>query len=275
MPTWVTVGNEWASAIGRGSRMREATPADHARWCSRPASQVGGRTVPSASGNTWRSRPTSRPGTGPGIVPGRDAGTGATVNSVKYRTVADLSQEKIVEVAKQLVRADGLRNLGLRRIAREFGVTAPALYGYFSNLDHIVRSLAETQFEILAARFDAIEDSDPESVVRAQSRVYVDCALAEPELFSVLFAFPPDVAGIGVDNELPIATKVFAAAASSLDVGMATGAFRQQDPLIAALTVWSAVHGCATALNMRFGFDDRTQNLLIDNVLDMVIAGLR
>ena len=177
--------------------------------------------------------------------------------------------------AREIVRSDGLQSLGLRRLARELDVTAPALYGYYDNLAHIVRALAETQFEVLAERFGAVEDRAPEQVVRAQSRIYLGFALAEPELFAVLFAFPPDVAGTGVEHELPIATKVFGAAAGALEDGMAAGIFRRQDPVIAALTVWSAVHGCATALNMGFGFDDATQERLIDNVLDMVIAGLR
>lgn len=189
--------------------------------------------------------------------------------------MADLSQPIIVECARRLVRAEGLRALGLRPLARELDVTAPALYSYFPNLEAIVRALAETQFEELAARFDALDTSDPEETVRAQSRIYLEYALAEPHLFEVLFAFPPDVAGSGVDHELPIATKVFAAASASLVAGMDAGAFRRQDPLIASLTVWSAVHGCAAALNMRFGFDDETRDQLIDNVLDMVIAGLR
>lgn len=189
--------------------------------------------------------------------------------------MADLSSEKIVETARAVVRAEGMKGLGLRRLARELDVTAPALYGYFENLDHIVRALAETQFEVLAARFDEIDAVDPETRVREQSRAYIDYALAEPELFAVLFAFPPDLSGTGVEHELPIATKVFAKASASIDEGMSAGVFRQQDPLIAALTVWSAVHGCANALNMAFGFDDATRQRLVDNVLDMVVAGLR
>lgn len=177
--------------------------------------------------------------------------------------------------AEEIVRSDGLQSLGLRRLARELDVTAPALYGYYDNLAHILRALAETQFELLAERFDAVEDGDPEHIVRAQSRIYVEYALAEPELFGVLFAFPPDVAGTGVEHELPIATKVFGAATGALERGMREGVFRQQDPLIAALTVWSSVHGCATALNMDFGFDETTVERVVGNVLDMVVAGLR
>lgn len=187
----------------------------------------------------------------------------------------DLTPDKIVACARDIVREDGLRSVGLRRIARELKVTAPALYGYFENLDHIVRALAETQFELLAAGFAEVAGGAPEDVVRAQSRVYLEYALDEPELFGVLFAFPPDLSGAGVEHELPIATKVFSAAAASIDDGMEAGTFRSQDSTIAALTVWSAVHGCATALNMGFGFDRATVDRLIDNVLDMIVAGLR
>lgn len=186
-----------------------------------------------------------------------------------------LSKERIVSTARSIVQSEGIDALKLRRVARELRVTAPALYGYVESHDDLFRALAEAQFEQLVERFETLKARSPESRVRGLSRIYIEFALEEPELFKVLFRFPPDIGGAGVQHELPIATKVFAIAASPIVDGVNAGTFPHVDPLDAALAVWAAVHGCATALTMGFEFDDDTVARLVDGVLDMVIAGLR
>ncbi len=185
-----------------------------------------------------------------------------------------LTLERILDCAASIVRAEGTDALGLRRIGRELGVTAPALYGYVDSLDGLLRALAEHQFEELARRFAGVRARKPANRVRALSRVYIDYAREEPALFRLLFRFPPDLGGTGVEHELPAATKVFMAAAEPLTAGHDAGDFPNIEPLSAAIAVWAAVHGCATAACMGFDFDEATVERLIDDVLDMVIAGL-
>lgn len=189
--------------------------------------------------------------------------------------VAELSRDLIVQCALDLVRKGGVASLGLRPIARELDVTAPALYGYFDSLEDIVRALAEKQFEELDRRLSAFGRQGPEQKIRAQCRAYIEFAIDEPELFKLLFRYPPDLAASGIEYELPAATKVFEAAADGIKQGMDAGVFRQQDLLAAALCTWTATHGCATVLNLGFEFDEATRRQLIDDTLDMVIAGLR
>lgn len=186
-----------------------------------------------------------------------------------------LTRERIIDAAEAIVRAEGIEALGLRRLGRDLGVTAPALYGYIENLEDLKRSLAERQFGALMSRFDQIRARTPENRVRALSRAYIDYSLDEPNLFKMLFIYPPDVGGTGVEHELPMATKVFMAAAEPLEQGIQSGVFAAREVTDAALAVWAAVHGCATSLSLGFGFDDASVERLIDNVLDMVLAGLR
>lgn len=186
-----------------------------------------------------------------------------------------LTRALLVETAEAIVRAEGMGSLGLRRLAREVGVTAPALYGHVENLEDVQRAVAERQFEALMDRFGRVRARSPEKRVRALSQAYVDYSLDEPNLFKLLFVYPPDIGGTGIANELPAATKVFLAAAEPVEQGIRSGAFGRHDPIDASLAVWAAVHGCATALSLGFGFDASTRQRLVDNVLDMVVAGLK
>lgn len=186
-----------------------------------------------------------------------------------------LSRERVLACAQDIVRTEGADALGLRKVARALDVTAPALYGYVDSMDGLLRALAEVQFEELARRFEGLRARTPENRVRGLSRIYIDYAREEPELFKLLFRFPPDLAGSGIENELPIATKVWMASTEPLVKGHESGDFPNIEPLQASLAVWAAVHGCATALCMGFDFDDATATQLVDDVLDMVVAGLR
>lgn len=188
---------------------------------------------------------------------------------------APLSRERVLACARDIVRAEGADALGLRKVARALEVTAPALYGYIESMDDLLRALAEAQFTELSRRFDGLRARTPENRVRGLSRIYIEYAREEPELFKLLFRFRPDLTGAGVDDELPIATKVWMASTEPLVDGHASGDFPNIEPLQASLAVWAAVHGCATALCMGFDFDEATEDRLIEDVLDMIVAGLR
>ena len=96
-----------------------------------------------------------------------------------------LSRDAVVNAARDIVAADGLDGLSLRRVAKVLGVTAPALYAHVDDKLDLLRAVAELEFEHLAARFDDIETADPVERVGQQAFVYVEHALEDPALFQV------------------------------------------------------------------------------------------
>jgi AcrR family transcriptional regulator len=156
------------------------------------------------------------------------------------------------------------------------GVTAPALYAYVTDKNDLLRSVAEVEFDQLMQRFAAIDETDPVEWVRRLGRAYVEHALANPELFRTMFLFPPELPNSTATGlELPAATKAFEMALGATTVAVEQGYFAAIDPLTAALTMWTAMHGLADILLLGFGFDDATRDQLIDTVLDATIAGVR
>ena len=188
-----------------------------------------------------------------------------------------LTRQAVVDAARQLIAEEGLDAVSLRRVAGKLGVTAPALYAYVDDKGDLLRSVAELAFAELTARFDDVDaDADPIERIRAYSRAYLDLAMEQPELFRTMFVFPPEL-GVGdpIGAELPAATRAFdlpqAAIAEAIDQGL----LRPVDPLLAALTLWSASHGAADVLLMGFDFDEAGRAEFIEQVLDTVVRGLR
>ena len=72
-----------------------------------------------------------------------------------------------------MIVAGGLEALSLRRLARQLGVTAPALYGYVHSKQDLLSAIAEAEIERLSSRFTDVDDADPIDRIRAHSRAYI------------------------------------------------------------------------------------------------------
>ncbi len=186
-----------------------------------------------------------------------------------------LTRQTVIDAARGCIVADGLDAISLRKLAATLGVTAPALYAYVDDKRDLLRAVAEREFQRLSHAFEQIDDPDPVERMRQMSHAYVEQALAEPELFRTMFQFSPDLAmGATSGAEDALATAVFEQALGSVIEAIDSGALRAADPITVALTMWSATHGVADMLLMGFPFDDDTRQMLIDSVIDTVLAGL-
>ena len=129
-----------------------------------------------------------------------------------------LHREAIVAAARELIVADGLEALSLRRLAARLGVTAPALYAHVRDKQDLLRAVAEGEFDALLERFDQITATDPVERIKAQGRAYVQHARENQQLFRVMFLFPPELtpATLPEGIQLPGATRAFEVAAASV-----------------------------------------------------------
>jgi AcrR family transcriptional regulator len=188
-----------------------------------------------------------------------------------------LHREAIVEAARSLIAADGLEALSLRRIAAQLGVTAPALYAHVRDKQDLLRAVAEVEFGALVARFDEITDPDPIVRIKGHARAYVRHARESPELFRVMFLFPPELSPASVPEgiELPGATRAFEVAGAAVEAAIAAGAIASDDPLLVALTMWSGTHGVATVLQLGFGLPTELEEAMVDEVTNRLLAGYR
>ena len=138
-----------------------------------------GRTGPALTGR--RQRPT--------LQRSPAGGPGSTMSARPPR----LSRDAILDTARTMIVARGIDGFSLRRLAAHLGVTAPSLYRFFDSKDAIVAAIAEAAFEQLIDAIDgaAAGHDDPIERIKAQSVAYVECAVANPALFAVMFAYRP------------------------------------------------------------------------------------
>ncbi|WP_069883807.1 TetR/AcrR family transcriptional regulator [Streptomyces luteocolor] len=119
------------------------------------------------------------------------ASTGSTARRERLR--AETTAE-IKDVALKLMAAGGPDAITLRAIAREMGMTANALYGYFATRDDLVTALVKDVYTALAdavdAAWEAAPADDPAARIRAWADAFRAWALAAPEGFRLIYGDP-------------------------------------------------------------------------------------
>lgn len=110
-------------------------------------------------------------------------------DQARAATVAEIRR-----TARRLLVERGEAGVSLRAIAREVGMTAPALYRYFANLDDLLAAVADDILGDLAGAVVAARDSDPDGdpVARlaAAARGFRLWARHHPREFAAVFARP-------------------------------------------------------------------------------------
>ncbi|MGX7823774.1 TetR/AcrR family transcriptional regulator [Actinokineospora sp. 24-640] len=98
--------------------------------------------------------------------------------------------------ARALLVSDGPQAVTLRAIAREMGITAPALYRYYASREDLIEHLRTDVCEDLAAELVAdlavLADDDRAGQVLAVCRGFRRWALGHPQEFVLVFASPAE-----------------------------------------------------------------------------------
>ena len=101
--------------------------------------------------------------------------------------------EEIKATALRMLREHG-SDLRFADIARDMGMTAPALYRYFSDRDELLSALMVDGFqemqEALTSALDAADPGDLAGRIRAAAVAYRAFAKVDPSRFSLLFGLP-------------------------------------------------------------------------------------
>jgi AcrR family transcriptional regulator len=99
---------------------------------------------------------------------------------------------EIKDAARRLLVAGGPSAISLRAIARDMGMTAPAIYRYFDSLDALVIAIVSDLFDELreAVSAAASGDADPVTRLATMARGFRHWALAHPAEFALMFGSP-------------------------------------------------------------------------------------
>lgn len=190
----------------------------------------------------------------------------------------------LIETALQLVSEEQDWTFSLREVARRAGVSHHAPYNHFPEKQDLLGAVAVVGFEKLhdgLVRATAGMDA-PDALVAAIGRTYIRLGLENPALYRLMFG--PALADAGPGDRPTVARLAGARARAVLEEVIARGARSgvfavaaddPQDQILAALSVWSAVHGLTMLVIDTLPPPGLSVEDMIERVLRTLIEGLR
>jgi AcrR family transcriptional regulator len=181
-------------------------------------------------------------------------------------------QTAIKDTAWKQIAEKGSSALSLRAIARELGITAPAIYNYFSSRDDLVTALIVDAFTSLGeAQQGSIQELSEDNLSARLSTLglaYRDWAITYPQRYQLIFGTPIPGYEAPADVTTPAAARSLEPLIETIQAIFAAGRLRADrstamrpelrsmleawsqytggnDPevLYTALVIWSRVHG--------------------------------
>ncbi|HEV8551582.1 MAG TPA: TetR/AcrR family transcriptional regulator [Polyangiaceae bacterium] len=190
------------------------------------------------------------------------------------------TRERILHESRELLQQGGLLGFSMRGVAERVGVTATALYRHFEDKDALLASLLEEGFQTFSSYLmRSLAGRTPLERFRRSGHGYFDFALEHPRDYALMFMTPTKELGFeAVSAQCQgkmDATFVFLI--DRVKECMDAGVFERHDPEVAALNVWSAVHGLAALrLNGQLErLDEQTFRASIEFALDRIELSLR
>jgi AcrR family transcriptional regulator len=170
-------------------------------------------------------------------------GAGRTPMRERFR---EQVRDDVKAVALDQLAEGGPSALSVNAIAKQLGVSGPALYRYFANRDDLLAELVIDAYHDFAAALAAATDRDlaPAQRLRALADAWRGFARAQPHRYRLLFA--PPVPGYDAHSE-PLVAASTRVMAVGLDVYGADPHDEPEraDPEVFArvLSGWSRLHG--------------------------------
>jgi AcrR family transcriptional regulator len=174
----------------------------------------------------------------------------------------DLRAALIAAGLKQLESGD-LESLSLREVARNVGVSATAVYRHFPSKELLLKALAAQGLAMLAEQQQwAAAKAKGRLAFAETGRAYVRFALANPNLFRLIFIHTPG------RLRPEVASPEGSAARQLRDYMGHTLGPRASDEqkFVAALRAWSLVHGLAMLI-LDEQVDRKAGEAMIDRVI--------
>jgi len=150
--------------------------------------------------------------------------------------------EQIVTTSAQLIQEKGFDGTTLQEVAAELDVTKAALYYYVKDKEDLLFRIHLHTLELALASVEAIVQSEqpPAAKVRALIDNQVRLITSRPELFTVYFNEKAHLSAEHGEAATRLERQIVQRMAMVLREGMATGAFQDVDPTVAALAALGA-----------------------------------
>jgi len=177
----------------------------------------------------------------------------------------------LVLQATEMIVADGIEALSLRKLAEEVGVSRTAAYHHFKDKGALLSAIAVTGFEQWRKQSESILDNDSLNARTKFSqfvRAYIRFAHQNAHLYELMFGRELWQQHKNSEELTDIAYKSFNYQVEMTKYWQSVGVLAQENPLRQAQVCWGTLHGIARLLIDGI----YTDYSAIDEMCDCIVA---
>ena len=157
-------------------------------------------------------------------------------------------REALIEAALAQIQSEGASALNLSKLARQCGVSQPAVYRHFASKQALSFSLVHWGFERLVQRLQATTQPEQEETltsIRGLAKAYLEFSLEYTELARMMFSLKERV----TDPDLHAISKQAAGPLYQIvQIAQARQTLKGDDVEQAVRLIWASIHGLAVLL---------------------------
>jgi AcrR family transcriptional regulator len=154
------------------------------------------------------------------------------------------TSQQIYQCALEILEAEGPQAVSMRRVAKEVGITAMAIYHHFPSREALLNAIVESEFAQLVEFFGQLNGH--RSFEAAMIHImdgYIDYALAHPRIFDYVFSAPRPGARRYPDDFRARRSPTLNITADIVSSWMKLGKLKRDDQWEVAMELWAHIHG--------------------------------
>ena len=186
------------------------------------------------------------------------------------------TSQQIYQCALRILEAEGLQAVSMRRVAKEVGITAMAIYHHFPSHEALLDAVVDAEFEQLVGFFS--RSTGKRSFEAAIIHIldgYIDYALAHPCIFDYVFSSPRPNARRYPDDFRARRSPTLNLSADIVSSWMKLGKLMRDDAWEISMELWAHAHGyLALWRGGRFHLSEDEFRKLVHRSLRRLLYGL-
>ena len=186
------------------------------------------------------------------------------------------TSQQIYQCALSILEAEGPQAVSMRRVAKEVGITAMAIYHHFPSREALLNAVVDTEFTRLTDFFSSLDSK--QSFEAAMVHImdgYIDYALAHPRIVDYVFSTPRPGARRFPDDFRARRSPTLNLTADTVSMWMKVGKLKRDDVWEIAMELWAHVHGyLALWRGGRFHLSEDEFRKLVHRSLRRLLHGL-
>ena len=189
------------------------------------------------------------------------------------------TKKSILEVARNIISAEGIKGLSIRKITNALDYSPGIIYHYFKDKNEIIETLVGEGYGQILASVKSVKrnEDEPENEIREVFTNYIKAALESSEYYKVVMlnSDPSILKKTSLlDKGVSKTSPTLQVLCENIERGISKNRYATWDSELSAQIIWTSTFGLIIKLMTEKNISQEQMNRLIDHHFTILFKGL-